>query len=58
MALRLTQALIEMSTWGVKSGRPVRLTTSSPTVSELPRKCVILNIPQPHRHPRPVTVIA
>jgi hypothetical protein len=56
MTLGLTQPLTEMSTkkssWGVKRGRRVRLTTSWPSVSWLCIKCEILNIPQPYGPPR------
>jgi hypothetical protein len=40
---------------GVERGQCVRLTTLPPSVSRLSRQCGILNIPQSHRSPRPVT---
>jgi hypothetical protein len=60
-----TQPLTEMSTrsrkfcfWGVEYGLFVGLTNLPPSVSPLSRQCLILNISEPYRPPRPVTRIA
>jgi hypothetical protein len=58
----LLQPLTKMSTrkslWGLKRGRCLRLTTTSPPVRQLSTKCGIFDISQPHRLPWPVTSIA
>jgi hypothetical protein len=48
----VTEKSIKKSSWRVKHGRRVRLTTSLPSVSQLTRKCEILDISQPYRSPQ------
>jgi hypothetical protein len=44
--------------WGAERGRCVELTALPPSLSRLSRQCLILNIYQTYRHPRPVTGIS
>jgi hypothetical protein len=44
--------------WEVKSSWHIRFTVSPPSMSQLSRKCEILDISQPYRPSRPVTGIA